>query len=323
MPPALFSHNDQQNYFQGLAIEGAQAGWGGRFIDALTAEGKVGDNPQYATISTRGNNLFLAGVDSNIFHVGTNAVQGPQIERLSAILGEGTEMNAVREKLRSYFRNATLPSDQPLNVDMHLAQASAMIGIDGFGDQYNNLSPLSTSFANVGFANELKAVANAIRASRNLGLKRQVYFVSYGNFDSHRNQFNKLPGMQNTLSAGIKSFSDAMKELGMWDDVTLFSGGDFGRAMVSNGGGTDHGWGSHQFVTGGRVKGRRIIGKMPGYNVNSEEYTAAGAKLIPTVAIEQCGVALGRWLGVNNDDVNAIMPNLRNFSSVPLDLFEA
>ena len=139
LPPALFSHNDQQNYFQGLAIEGAQAGWGGRFIDVLTADGNVGNNPQYASISTGGNNLFLAGKDTPIFQVGAGTVLGPEVERLSAVLGEEAHMDLVRAKLVDYFRNSAIGGGRALNLDMQNSQTNAINAIDGFGDSYNDL----------------------------------------------------------------------------------------------------------------------------------------------------------------------------------------
>jgi len=45
------------------------------------------------------------------------------------------------------------------------------------------------------------------------------------------------------------------------DRVTLFTMTEFGRTLDSNGDGSDHGWGSHQIVLGGAVKGGKIYGQ--------------------------------------------------------------
>jgi uncharacterized protein (DUF1501 family) len=42
---------------------------------------------------------------------------------------------------------------------------------------------------------------------------------------------------------------------------------------------------------------------------------AVGSALIPTTSVEQYASTLGSWFGVQTSDLDAIFPNLRNFSS--------
>ena len=113
-----------------------------------------------------------------------------------------------------------------------------------------------------------------------------------------------------------------MIEAGAWNDVTVFSGADFGRTLVANGSGTDHGWAGHHFVTGGDVRGRRILGRMPQFNPEGEEHTESRARLIPSVSIEQYSATLGRWLDVDDTTINSVMPNLANIAVQDLDFFK-
>ena len=53
------------------------------------------------------------------------------------------------------------------------------------------------------------------------------------------------------------------------DDVTTFTMSDFGRTLDSNGNGSDHAWGGHQIVMGGRVDGNKLYGRMPLMQLNA------------------------------------------------------
>ena len=53
-------------------------------------------------------------------------------------------------------------------------------------------------------------------------------------------------------------------ELGVANQVTTFTASDFGRTLVGNGNGSDHGWGSMHFVLGGAVRGGRYFGTRAG-----------------------------------------------------------
>ena len=68
LPPKLFSHNDQQSYWQASLPEGATSGWGGRVGD-LFASGN--GNATFTSISATGNAVFLAGRTAMQYQVST------------------------------------------------------------------------------------------------------------------------------------------------------------------------------------------------------------------------------------------------------------
>ncbi len=321
LPPSLFSHNDQQNYWQGLGIEGARVGWGGRFVDALRNQGQLGQEDMFASISTSGNTLFSSGEETAIFQLGSNSINGPGVEHLRHILGYTDEMDTVRARLANYFRTDAFGESHRLATDARALQTRALTAIDRFGGEYNNLMPFTTSFPSDNFGRQFQRVANAIRASRTLGAARQIYFIGVGGFDTHSNQAQDLPWRQASLSQGLNAFRNALNEISLWDNVTVFSGADFGRTLIGNGSGSDHGWGAHHFVAGGSVRGRRLVGRMPQHNPDGMEYTESRGRLIPSVSIEQYSASLGKWLGVDDNTVNRVLPNLSNFVGQDLDLF--
>jgi uncharacterized protein (DUF1501 family) len=128
---------------------------------------------------------------------------------------------------------------------------------------------------------QLRMVAALIRASNQLGanatspVKRQIFFVSIGGFDTHGTEFwTNNPNNNKQISKAISAFWTAMGNVKIrdaagtgflagsaQDRVTLFTMTEFGRTLDSNGDGSDHGWGSHQIVLGGAVKGGKIYGQ--------------------------------------------------------------
>ncbi len=82
----------------------------------------------------------------------------------------------------------------------------------------------------------------------------------------------------------IDYFLTALTALGLQNNVTLFTASDFGRTLLSNGDGSDHGWGSHQFVAGGAVRGRNIHGRFPITTLGTETIWAVAGCLPPTAS---------------------------------------
>ena len=105
--------------------------------------------------------------------------------------------------------------------------------------------------------------------------------------------------------------------MGTANDVTLFTASDFGRTLIQNGDGSDHGWGSHHFVVGGAVKGERSLWLVS--RPESEFSTDAGnGRLIPTTSVEQYAATMAKWMGVTPANLPVILPNLVNFSQQDL-----
>jgi uncharacterized protein (DUF1501 family) len=141
------------------------------------------------------------------------------------------------------------------------------VPVVGSGSSYNYL------------AAELRMVAAMIRASAQLGpggapLKRQIFFVGIGGFDTHGSEFwTSNPTNNARISKAISAFWTAMGNINVvgggtaQSKVTLFTMSEFGRTLDSNGAGSDHGWGTYQLVMGGAVNGGKIYGQ--NHNVTS------------------------------------------------------
>ena len=116
------------------------------------------------------------------------------------------------------------------------------------------------------------------------------------------------------MAGAFSAFRDALIEIGYWNDTVLFTASDFGRTVIDNGDGTDHGWGGHHFVMGGAVQGGTIYGTLPQADSNSQEFTPSRGRLIPSVSIEQYASTIGSWFGLTTSELDGIFPNLGNFN---------
>jgi uncharacterized protein (DUF1501 family) len=166
------------------------------------------------------------------------------------------------------------------------------------------LTPLQT---------QLRTVAKLIAARDALGVSRQIFFVSAGGFDQHDDQMADQPGLLSNVSVAIKSFHDAISEIGMDNSITLFTQSDFGRTLTSNGDGSDHAWGGIQLVSGGAVLGGRIYGEYPLLELGSS-LDVGGGRIVPTTSADQYVATLATWFGINSSDLKVIAPNILAFS---------
>jgi uncharacterized protein (DUF1501 family) len=180
-------------------------------------------------------------------------------------------------------------------------------------------------FGQTDLSNQLKVVGRMIAGRSVLSNKRQIFFVQIGGWDTHTSQIpnptNQGQGQYsliNNLSRSIKAFSDAMKAIGMWDKVMMFTASDFNRTFTPNKsdqtGGSDHAWGGHSIIAGGAVKGGRIYGRFPDLTVNGGiDASGNRGRWIPTTAVDQKASLIGKWFGLTDAQVNQVFPNLTRF----------
>jgi uncharacterized protein (DUF1501 family) len=161
---------------------------------------------------------------------------------------------------------------------------------------------------------QLRTVAKMISQRARLSMSRQVFLVAIGGFDTHDKQEDDQPKLLADVSKSIKAFHDAMNEIGVGEQVALFTQSDFGRTLTSNGDGSDHGWGGLQMVVGGAVRGGQFYGQYPLLEIDSP-LEIGGGIFIPTISSDQYAATLASWFGVNDSDIPAVAPNVVNFSS--------
>lgn len=312
-PKRLFSHNDQQSTWMSSAPEGEITGWGGKFADIALGAG-ANQDAIFTAISLFGNSVFLSGND--VVQYNLNAEGPPQVDGLrnydSGLLGTAADNPQAVKILEDHYRALGINPANLFEQDIANIAERSFSSNETFSQAWDGATPLTTSFPRTPLGNQLSAVARTIQIKTALGASRQVFFVGMGGFDTHDDQATDLPNLQMAYSSAIAAFYQALVEMGAENDVTLFTASDFGRALVENGNGTDHGWGAHHFVVGGGVKGNTIYGNIPDYDLD-HDYDSGEGRLIPQVSVEQYAATLGQWFGLSSGELSTALPLLSNF----------
>ncbi|WP_439539229.1 DUF1501 domain-containing protein [Sphingomonas sp.] len=308
LPPKLFSHNDQQSYWQASSAEGATSGWGGRIGDLLQS----GNGTSALTcISASGNATYLSGRSAIQYVTGAN---GPTalINGASTLFGSATAASTLRTLMGG--AQANLIANEHATVSKRALDLYTQVnGALGSAPAANfPLFPTGNSLAD-----QLKIVARLISVSQELGAKRQVFFVSIGGWDMHDFLVRDHPTLVGRVADAMRAFYDTTAALGVADKVTSFTASDFGRTLTQNDDGSDHGWGSMHFVLGGAVQGGRIYGTAPDFGHNTPSDVGQG-RLLPTTSVDQYAATLASWFGVSAGNMSTVLPNIGNYSTTNL-----
>ena len=347
-PAKLFSHNDQQSTWQSFAPEGASAGWGGRMGDLLMSQNGPGaQSPDqllvqrsFTCITPTSAAIWLTGQSVLQYQVNSTGPTG--LGSGGKIFRDAGLLNAVASVMNPTAPPNLLAQAQQELVDRAL-RASALLssklpasGVLPWGttgvtnpyadDRLKYTSPLDGTLKFNSTALQLQMVARLIDANRagGLNMKRQVFMVSLGGFDTHDNQNQSHAERMAQLDHALAYFDTVLGSMPGGDlrhQVTTFTGSDFGRTFTNNGDGTDHGWGAHHVIMGGAVQGGEVYGTFPRFStadakgVFSSPDQLNNGVLLPTTSVDQLAYTLGRWMGVSEGNLKDILPNLGRFDS--------
>lgn len=307
LPANLFSHADQMQQTQAGNGSGGGTGWGGRAADAVVARNGTSRFP--AAVSMSGGALF------------TNGTQVP-----SASLVPGFNLDV--SGMSTWPATATAARAQALNEilaldgGVRLIQAANQVRRDALSLgtllRSSGAGTVNTVFPGTDLGRQLQQVARVIALRGSVGVRRQVFFVQLGGFDTHSGQSWQQWDLLRQLGDAMGAFYNATMELGVAPLVTSFTQSEFGRSLQPSGSGTDHGWGNHHLILGGAVKGGQVYGRFPYPALGGADDAGSRGALIPSTSLEQFGATLARWFGADAAGINAAFPALGAFA--PQDL---
>ena len=307
LPPQLFSHNDQQDQWHSLKGKALlKSGWGGRVADVLAAQVNTQQLP--LNVSLAGQTLFQAG------NVATPYIMGSTGATTFSGLTGTAAVNVARKAAVNAIAGASYGTVYERGfaaVQQRAVQYADLVNAQIAGARNFTALPDTGTLSTLQI--QLRTVAKMIDRRSSLTMSRQIFFVSIGGFDSHDNLLDDQPGQLGGVSTGLKSFYDALTEIGMESNVTTFTHSDFGRTLTSNGDGSDHAWGGNQIVVGGAVRGGQIYGNYPSLALNGPQ-DVGGGRLIPTTSADQYAATLARWFGVSDTNLPQVAPNVNNFA---------
>lgn len=353
-PENLFSHSDQQDaWASAIANPGTAAlppelvglgptGWGGRAADRI-APIQTGTYPEVVILG--GKALFGSGGATSALTMGGsgqfgltatsdaafNQVRDEALDEiltftngqaLEEVYGQTTSSAIAHSEQRKAARDAAW-SLLEVATRNEINEAFGATTTDGAALPMTDGSLLGQVYQVI---RDIIAGATPA-ASGGLGLRRQMFSVGLGGFDTHVGQRAAQDGLLAQLDDAIGAFQGAMDALAASSafgaappQATLFTMSDFGRTLVENSdGGTDHAWGSHVIVVGSRVMGQKLIGAFPNLDLSNggaqnEDTTDSRGRWIPQICVEQLANTFAYWLGATSSADRAYMfPNLAGF----------
>lgn len=310
LPENLYSHSDQQDQWQSAQLTGtATAGWAGKVADNVQSSFNSGAKfPPILSIS--GNAIFCTGNTSRPFTMDPYSTPGLQ----------GFDSSAASQA-------RFVATQQLLTLDSGISLVQSANSVTGAAVQYGlvlsqalqNLPPLQTKFPDTYISQQLSQVAQVIAARGALGVNRQIFFCSYGGFDTHSDQIHQQVELMTKLSQGMSAFYQATQEIGVANNVTTFTLSEFSRTLEpGTNNGSDHAWGGHQLIMGGAVHGNQMYGTFPTVALGGPDDADQNGRWIPTTAVDQYAATLAQWFGVPAAALPTIFPNLANFTTQTL-----
>lgn len=306
VPPFLMSHAEQAAYIQGWMGDTDVSGWAGRAMELMPADLKkvlpvMGfDSNPTLLLGKKSYSSQLTGL------INFNDPTSPKLHTIEAMGKIQSANNFETEYARTL--------GAVFNDAVTLNQVS------------NNMLTPSNNFPGTQLGTDLRTLASFLPGFKALGARRQVFQVSLGNFDTHAAQrgtdINSLDSSFSNVGSALAAFDTAIKAAGLDQNVVTLVMSEFGRALLPNAGGTDHGWGNNWMVMGGPVMGQQVIGSFPTLTLggpDDSDFFKKG-RWVPTTSSDQVGASLMQWLGLTTDQFALAFPNLTNFTQKTLPL---
>lgn len=300
-PEGLFSHPAGLAQWQSAStVSLPDTGWGGRIADVYS--GQSGSLPPAFTAS--GSTIFTVGRTVQGVAVQAQA-QGGNAVALPAAL-----QAAVRTLAQSDMRSSNSIVAQVARLrESSMAEQALLLQASQYG------SPLRQTFSTTALGASMKMIAQIINGRSVIGANRQLFYCVQQGYDNHQQLLQYQAANLADLDKNIGAFMDALDEMGLTDQVLICTHSDFNRTMQGNINlGSDHGWGNHQIILGGGIAGGRILGDFPDLELGgSSDYGTQGL-WIPTTSVTQMTAGIGSWMGLDDNQLNSVFPDLKNFS---------
>ena len=148
----------------------------------------------------------------------------------------------------------------------------------------------SVEYAANPIAQSLRSAAQVMFAD----LGTRIYYTQHGSFDTHAGELDSHTKLWDEVAGGVGDFMDDLREHGYQDDTIILVFSEFGRRVLDNGSGTDHGSGGLAFVIGDPVKGG-MYGEYPSLK---EEDQLEGDLHFNNDFRQTYSTILEQWLGL-------------------------
>ncbi len=310
LPDGLYGHDSQTTEFGSAGGSStATAGWGGLLADQFLAQG--GSVP--TLISMAGSSVFSKGQQASSLLLSSPSTTG------YTGFDNSVQSNARYAAFQAVMqdRSETVLADA---VDTLSAAAEQQMSV--LQNAVAQAGNLKTVFPSSSLGNQMRMVAQLIKARGVTGATRQVFCCQIGGFDMHSSLLATSTALLAEVAAAMAAFDAAMIELGLSQNVTAFTMSEFSRTLQPNTTmGIDHAWGSNHMVVGGAVRGGQVYGKYPSLELGGPDDSGSIGQWVPTTATVQYSGALAKWFGLSGSAMGSVFPLLSNFGGSTVSLF--
>jgi len=308
VPPFLLSHSDQVAIQQGWMVKDDLSGWAGRGLELLPTELRN----DIAAVTMNNQRTLLQGKASRVAFMSRDG---------SRYWGNGDVTNPQSNASAPLFTMAQWQFANEYQAEYARTFGGALADSALFARALQQATPPTADFGTGNLGKDLRALASVLPTFKNQGLRRQVFLVQWGDFDTHASQLGSGERSQDTqlgeLGKAIAAFDQTLRSSGMGDEVVTLVMSEFGRTLrPGSGGGSEHAWGNHWFALGGPVAGGTVHGTFPTLTLGGPDDgdPNKNGRTVPTIATDQVGSALMQWMGLPANRVVEAFPNLANFS---------
>jgi uncharacterized protein (DUF1501 family) len=324
LPLFLFAHDHQRRAIATAMPQSIiKTGWLGRVADNIgNINGDIGLNISYDglakimigkttnpfTISFLPSTYKSDKIEAIIFNTNQNESDNIFIRYLNKIKNKSV-------KLSQAFGNSWPKSLSDIGISSKNSYGQTLFSLPNCENDLN-LSELHS--LDESLFKSFESIVKMLYVSKNsFNFNRQIIYVKYGGFDFHSGQTVDHTKKLRTLSLVLSDFYKALSDLGMQNEVVLATTSDFGRTLLGNGDGTDHGWGGHQIIMGGALNGGKILGDIPdSLDLENSNYLVTHkGRLLPTTSIDSMMAPILDWFGIDENSIKIALPNLMNFAT--------
>jgi len=229
-PNATRSHFHSMDIWQSASLKNDKnlTGWLGRYLDQhkLHFPNKVGAIETSSILSTGLNGLETSGICIDNFSQMRAQLQNPLfsqiLERVPILSKQSShELQHIYHKI-----------DEGIKGIEYLYQTQLK-------------SPKAINAGKSELSKDFKFIADLIIAQA----ETQIFYVSFGSFDTHANQQKNHDKLLSKFDTSFKEFISLLKNQDAFKDVCILIFSEFGRRVQENGSlGTDHGQANNVYV---------------------------------------------------------------------------
>lgn len=303
-PPSLFAHNImQRSAYTSHAEDASAKGVLGRMASSLMAGAKPLKSALYSLV---GYSKMMEGAEIQPTHIDPDEgiVRFKSYSQMAAQIANLSSRQSTSLFAEHYF--ATLDSVLETTEALGDRMEDPKLPID---------SPL---FLSDTLSQQLEKVSVVMRLDKSdLETERAAFMTKQPGFDSH-GAMDITPNLR-TVNQALDSFVKELKLQGTWNETVIVCLSDFGRTLVPNAVGTDHGWGGNYFILGGNVRGGQILGQFPDrLDEDYNDVSLGRGRVLPTTPWEAIWNGVSEWWGVDEEEKARILPHAANFPSSAL-----